>query len=225
MSAFFLFFINTQAKKEFYKCKLIFTNSNIVEGFATMPTNKSMDNKIRYKKNKTDDDVIKLDGERLNSIIFFLNENKQAVLINTKFYKTLLTDKSEVESKLFRNYWMAKIMTSEKLFVYWLSEDYKLNKDGNLSCVSGSNMALGDYETVVLVKRPDEQYPTMISFHSTGYVTNGDKFFKRIALAYFKDNKKLLKKIKKNEFGLENYDALVRDYCDCNYQDSFYIHY
>lgn len=223
--AFFFFFLNTHAKNHFYKCKLFFTNSNIVEGFASMPTNKSLDNKIRYKKNKSEDDVIKLDGERIKRIIYYLNDDKQAVLINSKFYKTLLTDKSDIDTKLFRSYWMARVMTSEKLNVYWLSEDYKINKDGYLSCVSESNMALGDYQTVILVKRPNENYPTMISFHSSGYVTNGDIFFKRIALAYFKDNKKLLKKIKKNEYGLETYDALIRDYCNCNYKDSFFIHY
>jgi hypothetical protein len=86
-------------------------------------------------------------------------------------------------------------------------------------------MALGDYQVVILVKKPDEDYPTMISFHTTGYVKNGDKFFKRIALAYFKDHKKILKRIKKNEFGLETYDALIRAYCQCNYEDPYYIRY
>ncbi len=212
------------AKENFLKCKIFFANTNVVEGFATLPTNKSMENKIRYKAKLKSSNVVKIDGSKLDRIIYYIDDSPR-VFYNTKFYKTMLDDKNKIRKKIFRPYWVLSAFMDDDLFVYWLSEDYRVSNKGKLVCYSDSNMALGDYETVILVKRPDEDIPTMFSFHSTGYITNGDKFFKRIAQAYFEKDKKILRRIKKNEFSLERYDELIRAYCKCNYQDPFYIRY
>ncbi len=213
------------AKNDFYKCRIFFATTNIVEGYATLPTNKSVENKIRYKKNYDKKDVTKINADKIERIIYYFDHKTPTIFYNTRFNKTMLDDKAQVQTKVFRPYWILQAYTSERLFVYYLSEDYRMNKQRRLVCYSDSNKVLGDYETIILVKKPQEELPTMFSFHSTGYVTNGDKFFKRIALAYFKKNKKILERIKNNEFSLENYDALIRAYCDCDFKDSFYIRY
>ena len=213
------------AQNKFYKCKLFFNNGNKVEGFAKLPINISMDDKIKYKKNLSDDKVIKLDGDRLEEIIYFTNDGKAMFFKNTKFYKSRLNSKSKVETKLFRKYWMVRSLTNDKLVVYTLSEGYKINKDGSFSSYSINRLGLGDYAIVYLVKRPEEEYPSMLSFKANGYVSNGDKFFKRTAMAYFKNDKPFYKRIKKGEYGLDTFDKLIRDYCDCNYQSNFNIHY
>jgi hypothetical protein len=222
---FISFSIKGYSKDSFIKCKLFFTNSNVVEGFATLPTNISMDNKIKYKKTKKSDNVIKLENEKLEEIIYYIKNDRPVFFLNSRFYKSTLNDKSKIEKKLFRNYWMVRSLISEKLIMYTLSQDYKVNKEGGLTSYSSNSVGFGSYSTIILAQKPKEKYPTMISFHSLGFVNNGDKFFKRIALAYFKDNKKLIKRIKNNEFSLETYDELIRAYCNCNYKDNFYIHY
>lgn len=217
--------VNGYSKDSFIKCKLFFTNSNVVEGYATLPTNISMDNKIKYKKTKRSDNVIKLENEKLEEIIYYLRDDRPIFFLNSKFYRSTLNDKSKVETKLFRNYWILRSYASEKILMYSLTQDYKINKDGGVTPYSNHSVGLGNYSTIILAQKHDENYPSMISFHTSDYVNGGDKFFKRIALAYFEDNKKLVKRIKKNEFGLETYDELIRAYCQCNYRDNFYIHY
>ena len=217
--------LNGFAQNKFHKCKLFFNNGNQVEGFAKFPTNISMDDKIKYKKTLRTDDVTKIDGSRLKEIIYTTKEGRTYFFLNTKFYKSRLDDKSNVKTKLYRPYWMVHSYMHDKLSVFILSEGYKINKGGGLTSYSINQLGLGDYALIYLVKKPKEEYPSMLSFRANGYVNNGNKFFKRVAMAYFKEDKSILKRIRKNEFGLETYDALIRAYCNCDYKDKFYIHY
>ena len=228
---FFLTFLFTAiytfgiAQNEFLKCKLFFENGNKVEGYARLPTNISMDDKIKYKKNARDKDIVKIDGERLKEIIYFNRKNKPMFFVNTKFYRSTINSRSKVETKLFRKYWMIRDLTNDKLFAYVLAEAFRITKDGGLSIYSMSQLGLGDYSVIYLIKKPEEEYPSMINFRANGYVSKGDKFFRRMAKAYFKNDKPIYKRIQKGEFSRDNFDELISAYCNCDYKDTFYIHY
>ncbi|MFD2551351.1 hypothetical protein ACFSQP_05925 [Bizionia sediminis] len=182
---------------QYYPAKILMTTGDIKEGFAKLPSNKMLDNKIEFKTTKNGT-RIDLDEDGIYQILYtadtgtqFLFERSQAVHLFKSFGK-------EVEVEKANKHWMLLIHQNPALNEYSLAQRYKIDKKGRMVSIVGN----GSFWTTIyfLFRKPDAENAYIVS--GKGF-THGQ--VRKAMAIFFKDTPAFVARIEKKEF--KNWDV------------------
>jgi hypothetical protein len=189
----FLLSIHMQAQ-EYYAAKLLLENGKIIEGKATLPTNKVLKNNIKIKKDGNKIASL-ISSENIYQILYTLYNGNKYLFERNKIGITPKLFKKQRIGSSFEKEWFLVIYSHPLIKAYISAQSYYVNKqEGVLKTHSyeGRNIIFG---TSYFLKRPNEEVPTLMSLSNTQ-----NSKFREWASVYFKENKALVSRIKNKEF-------------------------
>ena len=189
----FLLSVHMQAQ-EYYAAKLLFVNGEIMEGKATLPTNKVLINNIKIKKKGSKITTL-ISSNTIYQVLYTLYNGNKYLFERNKIGITPKAFKKQRIGSSFQNEWFLVTFSHPLIKAYISTQSYYVNKQKGIletHSYEGRNIIFG---TSYLLKRPNEEAPTLLSLSST---TNSK--FREWASAYFKENTALVARIKNKEF-------------------------
>jgi hypothetical protein len=189
----FLLTIQMQAQK-YYAAKLLLVDGEIIEGKATLPTNKVLINNIKIKKDGRKRASL-ISSENINQILYTLYNGNKYLFERNKIGITPKPFKKQRIGSSFKSEWFLVTFSHPLIKAYVSAQSYYVNKEKGVMethSYEGRNIIFG---TSYLLKRPNEEAPTLMSLSST---TNSK--FREWASLYFKENTALVARIKNKEF-------------------------
>ncbi len=199
----FLLSIHLQAQ-EYYTAKLLLVNGEVMEVKATLPSNKVLKNNIKIKKDGSKIAYL-ISSDNIYQILYTLYNGNKYLFERNKIGITPRAFKKQRIGSSFKKEWFLVTYSHPLIKAYISTQSYYVNKqEGVLETHSyeGRNVIFG---TSYLLKRPNEEAPTLMSLSST----RNSKFIKW-ASVYFKENKALVARIKDKEFkGFQIYQLAI----------------
>lgn len=184
-------------QSQYYSAKLLMVDGDIKEGFAKLPSNKMLDNKVEFKTTEKGT-LIDLDEDSIYQILYtadtgtqFLFERAQAVHLYKSFGKEIETEKSN-------KHWMLLIHKNPALREFSLAQRYKIDKKGRMVSIVGN----GSFWTTIyfLFRKPEEEKAFIVS--GKGF-THGQ--VRKAMAIFFKDTPDFVARIENKEF--KNWDV------------------
>lgn len=207
----FVFVFLSVQSKPFYSAKITLVNGQKKEGFAHLPSNKMLDNAIRFKTNNSakpekikekDIDQIQYTTETGNNYVLVRNKTRRIM----RFFGKVREDVSNKKA------WLLLKFQHSKINYYYYAQSYKIDKEGAMIAKTVDRSGMWA-DIFLLLKRPNEEIPTIITSLSYGAVIIGkEKRFRKYSKIYFSDNKSLVKRIDDKEFKHDKMEDLIKAY-------------
>jgi hypothetical protein len=188
----FITALNSQAT-EFYTAKVLLVSGEVIECKASLPQNKVYETLIKVKKdeNKIDSSI---KSNAIYQILYTINDNEYLfertnIGITKKAFKKHRTSNSSGKE------WFMVVFSNDLIKAYVSSQFYFFDKRHSVISThsyEGRNINFG---TSFLLKRPNEEAPTVISMFSLSHSK-----FRKWASSYFKETPELVSRIKNKEF-------------------------
>ena len=189
----FLLSVHMQAQ-EYYAAKLLFVNGEIMEGKATLPTNKVLINNIKIKKKGSKITTL-ISSNTIYQVLYTLYNGNKYLFERNKIGITPKAFKKQRIGSSFQNEWFLVTFSHPLIKAYISTQSYYVNKQKGIletHSYEGRNIIFG---TSYFLKRPNEEVPTLMSLSNTR-----NSKFREWASVYFKENKALVTRIKNKEF-------------------------
>lgn len=204
--------INSSAK-DYYKTKIILANDDIIEGFATLPSNAMLQNSIKYKTTKKGK-AKKIKNNTIFLVYYYYNGNEYLFERNNYTYpfKSKKNKPKKRAKMMGGKFWFLVALNNPEINVYNLAETFFFNKNDVLVSRTSNRGFIIDTISF-LFKRPGEESPTFITTYGNdiGHI-NKNRGFRNRTSEYFKGNKELLSRIENKEFTCIDYIELAEAY-------------
>lgn len=207
---FVLCFFNAQAN-DYYKAKIALVSGETLEGFAQLPSNKLLDNSIRFKSAKNQKSK-KIKNKEIDKALYITESGNKYLLVRTKTRRILRSFGKVRENIIDKKVWLLLKYHHPKIDFYCHAQSYIINKEGIM--IAKTVDRTGTWADIfLLLKRPNEVAPTIITSLSYGAKIIGkEKKFRKYSSIYFSDNESFVKRIKNKEFEHDKMSELIDAY-------------
>lgn len=179
-------------------------NGNIKEGFAKLPSNKLLDNKIEFKTSQKGK-VEKINEDDISKILITSKKGDEFLFENHTVVHLYRFLGKEVKQKKNKKHWVLLYHMNSKINCYSLAQRYKIDKKGIMRSITGAQSI---WEFVYfLLKRPEEDKAYIVS--GIGF-TNAQQ--RKAMEIYFKDIPEFVERIKNKEFKKSNVSDVADEY-------------
>ena len=204
-----LLFVHMQAQN-YYDVKILLNDGNLIEGEATLPSNRMFDKSIKRKigiSKKTE----KIKNSEISKALYTLDNGNQYLFE----YKTFTNIDKEIKSKekenLLGNGWLLLEFHSDNIKLYVGALYYNV-KNGIMVSNTGTGSPFWPY-IYYFVQRPDEEYPGNIWHETFGTKDIGrESKYRKITSAYFADLPEVVEKIQDKTYKSHDLPSLVKFY-------------
>ena len=213
LTLLFIFISLVANASKYYKSKIRFINGDIKEGYAELPTNKMLDNAIRFKESERGK-TTKFKNDEIDNILYYTDSGNKYFFELRKLTMLFGSKKNIKENTKNARYWFLAVASNPAVTYYYFSQTYYIDSDDKI--VAKSVDSSGMWATIVLAfKRPNEENPTMIgSLNYGAKVIGEEKRFRKFTAYYFKDEPNLVKRIENKEFKREDIEELIKAYAN-----------
>ena len=206
-----VFYISHAQGSDYFKAKIVLTNGQRIEGFAQLPSNKFFDNSIRFKREK-DGSSRKIKDKEIDKALY-VTESGNEYLLERRNIRNILRSFGKVrENTTKKKFWILLSSHHSQINYYYYAMSYIINK--NEVMIAKTVDRSGTWaDVILLLKRPGETAPTMITSISYGAKIIGkEKKFRKYASIYFSEHPDLVKRIQDKEFEHDKMEALIEAY-------------
>lgn len=206
-----LFFILTVNANEYYKATIYFTSGQQKEGFAELPSNKTLDNAIKLRETQ-DGKSGRYDFDTIDKIIYYTDSGNEYVFERMSVTMLYGSKKKPKEHTYKKKVWFLLVFADPAINHYYTGQSYYIDNEDRIITKTSDSSSKG-VEMILAFKRPDEENPTRITAFLYGTVADGEEArFRRTAALYFRDEPELVERIKNKEFKADNVKALAKAY-------------
>lgn len=194
---------------QYYKTKITFTNGEITEGYATLPTDALFENTNYKEALNTETKSIKSDD--IASITYHTNEGNEYVFerLQVRFLNKSFGKYYDKIRKGKR--WMLIVFSDPLIKFYCWAPNFSMDSAGVITATSkGNRVAWG--EIPLYLRRPDEPAAAQITTLTSMDIISEQNHFRKIAAYYFQNEPQLVKRIEAKEFTNDNLIKLVEAY-------------
>lgn len=194
------FILNAQ----YHKAKLQMVDGSLKDGFAKLPSNKLLDSKVEFKVSKKAKVEKFKDGE-VSKIMIRSKGGDQYVFERLPIVHLFKSFGREIEREKSQKHWVLLYQTNKKLSSFSLAQRYKLDRNGVMKSITGSNSI---WEFVYfLLKRTEEDKAYIVS--GMGF-TNGQ--VRKAMAIYFNDIPEFVERINNKEFKKHGVHEVANEY-------------
>lgn len=194
--------------QKFYKAKLFFTNGDIKEGYAEIPTNKTFDSSVSFKAGEKGK-ATKIKDEEIDKAIYYSDNGNEFYFENTSVKQTF---GKKMERTPKKKSWILITYHHPLITVYSYAQSYYIDKDGRM--ISQTIDYSGTWADIfICYKRPGEEVPTIItSFTQGAKIIGQQKQFRTAAKRYFNGDDNFISRIEQKEFSHDQVYEMAEAY-------------
>lgn len=203
------FFVTTlTVAQTFYEAEIIYNtnnpNGNSKKGYAKLPD--ASKKKVKFK-NDLKGDVLEINSDDILYLKLKAANGKTYVLERNNLRMIGAKKDGGVREKVFKKKaWTLMDDYNSIMNFYIIGQKFKIKKDG--SFIASGTAPKGMPSISYGFRRPNESNITIISDNVNG----AQGYFRKIAAAYFKDNKALVERIMNKEFKKHQVYSIYQEY-------------
>jgi hypothetical protein len=193
---------------DYYKAKIILKDGKALEGYATLPMNTVLNNTVKYKTNKKSKKK-KIKNKKISRAYYYI-DGKEYLFERSRMtlsFKSTENNHKGSYQMIGGEYWAFAVTRNPALNTYYVANRYYMDEEGEMYAKITQSLTILD-SIYVLFKRPNEDYPFII----TTYFNGANRMFRKQTIKYFANDPALVTRIKNKEFKSFDFDKLAEIY-------------